>query len=173
MQGALGESDDPSLNSLVSDGEDVSSAQQPIPPGQIPSPNATGRRPDLLPPTPEQPLAPGLTPLSVFVGTWNLAGEPWPKDLHSYLRPDRQFDIYAIGTQECGASIAKSIIFSSKEEWVQALEANLPGYQLVGQETMVAVHLAVFVTISPLTISGVLWFPWWSRIGQVLSLIHI
>merc|ERR1712166_724692 len=83
--------------------------------------------------------------LSVFVGTWNLAGEPWPESLDLFLQPQNNYDIYSIGTEECGCSIAQSFLFPSKQKWVDALEAAPPGHQLIAQETLVATHIAVFV----------------------------
>ena len=47
-----------------------------------------------------------------------------------------------------GCSIAQSFLFPSKQKWVDALEAALPGHQLIAQETLVATHIAVFVSDS-------------------------
>eukprot|EP00656_Telonema_subtile_P055525 TRINITY_DN8629_c0_g1_i1.p1 TRINITY_DN8629_c0_g1~~TRINITY_DN8629_c0_g1_i1.p1 ORF type:complete len:290 (-),score=46.59 TRINITY_DN8629_c0_g1_i1:58-927(-) len=58
---------------------------------------------------------------------------------------DKDFDIYSIGTEECGGSIAKSILFSSKQEWIDKLNSTLPGHRLVADQTLCATHLAVYV----------------------------
>lgn len=134
------------LSGLVADSPAPVKQDHAAPPGSIPSPSIDNKEwHDAMPPPMEPPLDDGLTPLSVFVGTWNLAGEPWPEDLSTFLQPEQGFDVYSIGTEECGASIAKSILFSSKDEWVVALRNALPGYCLVGEETMVATHIVVFV----------------------------
>ena len=44
-----------------------------------------------------------------------------------------------------GSSIAKSVFFPSKEEWVVALQQALPDHELLSHETLAATHIAVFV----------------------------
>ncbi|ORY06073.1 DNase I-like protein [Basidiobolus meristosporus CBS 931.73] len=100
--------------------------------------------------------------LKVFVGTWNMYGKPAPKALHPFIEtPNRTqtnsapylstslthpYHLLVIGTQECQRPISESVLFPSKEEWEnQLIELLGPQYVLVKTETMVALHLAVFV----------------------------
>ncbi|KAK9760208.1 hypothetical protein K7432_016027, partial [Basidiobolus ranarum] len=100
--------------------------------------------------------------LKVYVGTWNMYGKPAPKTLHPFIEtPTRAqpsitpylstklthpYHLLVIGTQECQRPISESVLFPSKEEWEnQLIELLGPQYVLVKTETMVALHLAVFV----------------------------
>ncbi|KAJ3297487.1 inositol polyphosphate 5-phosphatase [Borealophlyctis nickersoniae] len=99
----------------------------------------------------------------VYIVTWNMNGRPLTSvvqklptaDLSSFLsdlaHPERTppFDgchFIAIGTQECLTSIQKSMAFPSKVEWEKLLLEHLGDkYDLIGTETLVGTHLAVFV----------------------------
>jgi hypothetical protein len=82
---------------------------------------------------------------SVFVGTWNMYGREAPWSLSPFIVPGSH-DIYAIGTQECERSIEKSITNSSKAKWEARLAAAFGDrYTLVATETMMAIHIAIFV----------------------------
>ena len=62
---------------------------------------------------------------------------------------DKNFDIYAIGSEECLRSIFKSLFYSDKTSW----ETNLKNYfgkeyDIIQSETLCAIHLVIFVRIS-------------------------
>jgi len=88
---------------------------------------------------------------SVFVGTWNLAGKSGAgkdgsNDLGTWLNPERKYDVYAIGAEECGRSIATSFFVSNKDEWEMMLSNTLgKDYYMVDSCTLMATHIAVFV----------------------------
>jgi hypothetical protein len=55
--------------------------------------------------------------LSIFTVTWNLNGKSAsPKEINALL-PEKKYDIYAIGSEECMRSIFKSFFFSDKKHW--------------------------------------------------------
>ena len=84
--------------------------------------------------------------LSLFVGTWNMFGQPPPADLAGFIPDSGEFDLLAIGTEECGRGIEASVIFPGKEEWESRLCRHLgAGYAMVGAATCGATHLAVFL----------------------------
>ncbi|RKO92534.1 hypothetical protein BDK51DRAFT_41166, partial [Blyttiomyces helicus] len=90
--------------------------------------------------------------LRVGIVTWNMNGRLPTADLVPLLgdstrpAPFAGCHLLAIGTQECLASIERSMLFRSKEEWEKRLvECVGDRYILVRAETLVAVHLAVFV----------------------------
>ncbi|CAB1100768.1 unnamed protein product [Ectocarpus sp. CCAP 1310/34] len=63
----------------------------------------------------------------VRVVTWNLHAKPTPAadKLRETILPPGKFHIYAIGTEECLHSIAKSVIVHSKKEWESLLKETL------------------------------------------------
>ena len=52
-------------------------------------------------------------------------GEKEPDSLADLLRPDIHHDLYAVGTEECMRSIAKSTFAPNKLEWVNKLQETL------------------------------------------------
>ncbi|KAG9412901.1 inositol polyphosphate 5-phosphatase [Aphanomyces cochlioides] len=81
----------------------------------------------------------------VFVMTWNLQAQKPPEDLGALLRPSA-YHVYAIGTEECVRTIAKSVIFQSKKEWEDQLKATLgPEYTKLRSHALTAMHNVVFV----------------------------
>lgn len=76
-------------------------------------------------------------------------GRSAPDDgsLSAFIPPAGDFDCYAIGTEECGASIEASIFFPSKEQWEEQLQQHLGvrEFHLLGAATCGATHLAVYV----------------------------
>jgi hypothetical protein len=86
----------------------------------------------------------GFQSLSVLVGTWNMGGRPCPAiELHEWLRPD-EFDIYAVGTQECEAAPGLSTA-TQRPKWLAKLKATLgPEYALIDAHCMGTTHIACF-----------------------------
>ncbi|KAF0698310.1 Aste57867_11063 [Aphanomyces stellatus] len=81
----------------------------------------------------------------VFVMTWNLQAQKPPADLRALLRP-ATCHIYAIGTEECVQTIAKSVLFQSKKEWEDLLRETLGAeYQKLRSHALTAMHNVVFV----------------------------
>lgn len=84
--------------------------------------------------------------LSVFVGTWNMAGSMYRDSLDSFLHPAQEYDVYAIGSQECERSIAASFFVASKAEWEASVASSLgPNYVLMQSCTLMATHIVVFL----------------------------
>lgn len=132
----------------------VASASSPGPDGLLSPPPPPSHLPDHVSPSVthrmnaspawEEPSE-GESVLTVFCGTWNLHAKPFPANLSDFIPPNA-YDIYAIGTEECEATIEASILFASKERWVARLVELLgSNYTLVAQHTLQAMHLVVFV----------------------------
>ena len=86
--------------------------------------------------------------LRLFITTWNLQAHKPPNDLSSFLKPG-SFHLYAIGTEECVNSIAKSVVFTSKKEWENKLCETLGlEYTIVASHGLQAIHNIVFVHTS-------------------------
>jgi len=87
--------------------------------------------------------------LLVRVVTWNQQAQPPPStaELRRHLLPSNRFHIYAIGSQECGQSIATSVVISSsKVAWEEAARKALGSrYDVLASQTLQAAHLIVFV----------------------------
>ncbi|ETV87338.1 hypothetical protein, variant 1 [Aphanomyces astaci] len=84
----------------------------------------------------------------VLVMTWNLQAQKPPADLTLLLRPG-SCHIYAIGTEECVQSIAKSVLFQSKKEWEDQLKDTLGAtYVKLRSHALTAMHNVVFVHTS-------------------------
>lgn len=83
----------------------------------------------------------------IYCMTWNMNGRPPPQreDLEKYIQ-NEIFDIYVFGTEECGTSIQKAQLFTSKTRWV-SLQTEILGsrYIEVTSVTMQAVHQILFV----------------------------
>ena len=85
--------------------------------------------------------------LKICCLTWNMHGlMPNQEHLNQLLQPHKNFDIYAIGSEECLRSIFKSLFVSDKSEWESRLQ-NYFGkdYVLIASETLCAIHLVIFV----------------------------
>ena len=91
--------------------------------------------------------------LSVFACTFNMQGRAAPADLSPLLHPGgaarrrRRHHVYAFGSEECGAGIARALVAFSPpaERWAAALGAALgPDYVAVAQASLAATHLIVF-----------------------------
>eukprot|EP00903_Cladosiphon_okamuranus_P012332 g11561.t1 len=83
----------------------------------------------------------------VRVVTWNLHARPTPAadKLRETLLPPGKFHIYAIGTEECLNSIAKSVIVHSKKEWENCLKETLgDSYEMLCAHGLQATHNVVF-----------------------------
>ena len=79
--------------------------------------------------------------------TWNMHGlMPSKEQVNLLLAPHKNFDIYALGSEECLRSIFKSLFVSDKSEWESRLQ-NYFGkdYVLIASETLCAIHLVIFV----------------------------
>ena len=120
---------------------------------------ATPRDGEVVPP---QPRTHALDHMRVFVGTWNLHGcDPGDaEDLSKWLGDPGSGgapDIFAIGSQEAERSIQASVLNTSKAKWMASLQTALGGgYVCIGSQTLVAIHLAIFVKVHLLSaISGV------------------
>ena len=62
------------------------------------------------------------------------------------MLPSGTFHIYAIGTQECERSIAKSAVITSKKKWESKISAALgDNYEMLRSHTLQAIHLAIYV----------------------------
>lgn len=63
------------------------------------------------------------------------------------IAAEDDIDCYSICTQECAASIEKSMIIDDKSKFVNELIAILGplGYTLIAQQTLQAIHIAVFI----------------------------
>eukprot|EP00033_Pygsuia_biforma_P002371 GCRY01002624.1.p1 GENE.GCRY01002624.1~~GCRY01002624.1.p1 ORF type:complete len:462 (+),score=82.36 GCRY01002624.1:99-1484(+) len=88
--------------------------------------------------------------LSIFIGTWNMHGKPPPEKLDpflpSFFSSCHLPHVYAIGTEECEASIEKSMVFSKKGKWEQKLMELLEeDYVFACAHTLQAIHLALFL----------------------------
>ena len=79
--------------------------------------------------------------------TWNMHGiTPTKDDVVNLLSPHQNYDIYAIGSEECMRSIAKSFLFSSKSHWETLLKQYLgKDYAFLRSVTLNAIHLIVFI----------------------------
>ena len=89
--------------------------------------------------------------MRVMVCTWNMHGKEPSADLSPWLRPDSSSngpppDLYAIGTQEAERSIEASFLLPSKAAWLAKLTTALgDDYVCIGSQTLMAIHLALFV----------------------------
>ena len=79
--------------------------------------------------------------------TWNMHGLiPTPEIVKSLLEPHINYDIYAIGSEECLRSIFKSLFFSDKSDWETKLQNYFSNnYVLIASETLCAIHLVIFI----------------------------
>jgi len=79
--------------------------------------------------------------------TWNMHGlVPTDEQVQKLLNSHLNYDIYAIGSEECLRSIFKSLFYSNKSEWERKLQ-NYFGedYVLMTSETLCAIHLVIFI----------------------------
>ena len=79
--------------------------------------------------------------------TWNMHGlKPSIGNCQTLLDNHKNFDIYAIGSEECLNSIAKSTVIEDKTEWENMLQ-NYFGddYYKIESKTLNAIHLIIFV----------------------------
>ena len=85
--------------------------------------------------------------LKICCLTWNMHGLlPSLEQVQELLNPHKNFDIYAIGSEECLRSIFKSLFFSDKTEWEEKLQNYFGNnYVLISSETLCAIHLVIFV----------------------------
>ena len=79
--------------------------------------------------------------------TWNMHGLiPNDEQVQNLLNPHKNYDIYAIGSEECLRSIFKSFFFSDKSEWETKLKRYFGNnYVLIASETLCAIHLVIFI----------------------------
>ena len=81
--------------------------------------------------------------------TWNMAGkgprgDPHYDIFHTLNNDAVYHDIYCVSSQECMASIASSMVNTSKEEFNNALTLRLGAeYCLIHSVSLQATHLAV------------------------------
>ena len=125
------------------------SATQPLP-----STEHEPHPPQFAPPLPFQPPTTDTSrTLSFYIGTWNLHGRPFPADsaLAAFL-PHQPADVVCVGTEECDMSIERAVLLSAvdrggKERWVRKVHSMIgqDEYVKVEQESMVAMHVVVFV----------------------------
>uniref|UniRef100_A0A2A4IZH2 phosphoinositide 5-phosphatase n=1 Tax=Heliothis virescens TaxID=7102 RepID=A0A2A4IZH2_HELVI len=78
--------------------------------------------------------------VKIFVGTWNMNGQPPPKELADFIFPNQVThvpDIFAIGTQES---------FSERTEWEITIQEVLgPSHLLLHSYYLGTIHLMVFI----------------------------
>ncbi|CAD0199191.1 unnamed protein product [Chrysodeixis includens] len=76
----------------------------------------------------------------IFVGTWNMNGQPPPKELADFIFPNQVThvpDIFAIGTQES---------YSERSEWEITIQEVLgPSHLLLHSYYLGTIHLMVFI----------------------------
>ncbi|XP_021189574.2 inositol polyphosphate 5-phosphatase E isoform X2 [Helicoverpa armigera] len=76
----------------------------------------------------------------IFVGTWNMNGQPPPKELADFIFPNQVThvpDIFAIGTQES---------FSERTEWEITIQEVLgPSHLLLHSYYLGTIHLMIFI----------------------------
>ena len=82
--------------------------------------------------------------------TWNMHGLlPTDNQIRLLLDPHKNYDIYAIGSEECLLSIWKSFFYSDKTMWEARLKNYFRNeYALIASETLCAIHLVIFVRTS-------------------------
>ncbi|EQC34021.1 hypothetical protein SDRG_08237 [Saprolegnia diclina VS20] len=126
-------------------------AAEEDPPTPWPSPLTLESSLDVSQDTTESVLAAGS--VRVLVLTWNLQAHKPPPDLSPLLRPGT-CHIYAIGTEECVQTIAKSVLFQSKKEWEDKIRATLgpTDYIKLRSHALTAMHNMVFVHKSVLSL---------------------
>lgn len=82
--------------------------------------------------------------VSVFVGTWNLHAQNPPDDLTAFI-PPKAFDLYAIGTEECGQSVEVAVVYDDKTKWERQLIQHIgPDWAVVQRMTLNAIHIILF-----------------------------
>ena len=88
--------------------------------------------------------------LKICCLTWNMHGLlPNDKQVQELLNPHKNYDIYAIGSEECLRSIFKSFFKCDKTEWEERLAKYFGAkYILIATSTLCAIHLAIFVRTS-------------------------
>eukprot|EP00164_Ancoracysta_twista_P007400 GFYU01010499.1.p1 GENE.GFYU01010499.1~~GFYU01010499.1.p1 ORF type:complete len:390 (+),score=76.79 GFYU01010499.1:260-1429(+) len=90
-------------------------------------------------------FVPHVRKLKVFVGTWNMMGAPPPEDVSEFIAP-RDYDVVAIGSEECERSIEKSLLIRSKDRWEAKLKERLGDEMvMIRSHNLVAIHLALFI----------------------------
>ena len=79
--------------------------------------------------------------------TWNMHGlVPTEEQVEKLLNRHLNYDIYAIGSEECLRSIFKSLFYSNKSEWERKLQSYFgEDYVLIASEALCAIHLVIFV----------------------------
>ena len=79
--------------------------------------------------------------------TWNMHGlVPTEEQVQKLLNRHLNYDIYAIGSEECLRSIFKSLFYSNKSEWERKLQSYFgEDYVLIASEALCAIHLVIFV----------------------------
>jgi len=85
--------------------------------------------------------------LKICCLTWNMHGlVPTDEQVQKLLNGHLDFDIYAIGSEECLRSIFKSLFYSNKSEWERKLQNYFgENYVLMASETLCAIHLVIFI----------------------------
>jgi len=89
--------------------------------------------------------------LKICCITWNMHGlNPNQREIELLLDPHENFDIYAIGSEECLRSIFKSLFYSDKSIWEDNLKNYFnrkykEKYELISSETLCAIHLVIFI----------------------------
>ena len=88
--------------------------------------------------------------LKICCLTWNMHGLiPTEEEVEKLLNPHLNYDIYAIGSEECLRSIFKSLFYSDKSEWELKLQKYFGNnYVLMASETLCAIHLVIFIRSS-------------------------
>jgi len=88
--------------------------------------------------------------LKICCLTWNMHGLlPTDDQVQQLLNPHKNYDIYAIGSEECLRSIFKSLFLCDKTEWEVRLAKYFgEKYRLIATSTLCAIHLAIFVRTS-------------------------
>ena len=78
--------------------------------------------------------------------TWNMHGlVPTEEQVQKLLNRHSNYDIYAIGSEECLRSIFKSLFYADKSEWERKLRSYFgEDYVLIASEALCAIHLVIF-----------------------------
>jgi hypothetical protein len=59
----------------------------------------------------------------IYTATWNLKGQTAEKEeIRKFIKKDKFYHMYIIGTEECMRSILTSFFYSNKEGWLKLLQ---------------------------------------------------
>ncbi|KAL2651579.1 hypothetical protein R1flu_019707 [Riccia fluitans] len=83
--------------------------------------------------------------ISLFIGTWNVGNSRPPKDLTPWIPPNPDYELVAIGSQECDYPARHPFTECSKD-WLHTLSAHLGvRYKVVHSTSRGQMRLVIFV----------------------------